>query len=389
MTGVVVNGASEAYDAVLSTIPMPLVSRMVPDLPEQSKARYDGIKNIGVACLIFKLKTSVTPHFWVNITDERIAIPGIVEFSNLRPTGDTIVFVPYYMPVTNPKWAYSDERLLEEAFGYLKLINPRLTDADLIDSRVGRLRYAQPVCPPGFGAMIPPVQTPVAGLQIADTCSYYPEDRGIAESVRYGRMMALAIDDPQSMGGAALVSGEFLRFLSTGGFAAVINLLSRHELSKAVSFEIAVVLSYLLGMLTAYVLARQFVFRASGRSVVSELKRFAIVNVFSLVLGLVDQHRTSPPFVSGDRLRLARGRRRSLHRRRGASGGELFRRTRPTHSRAPISQENIPRNPDPLDELNAVLPGYFKCRLRPAPQYCHMKSRPLASLPRLVSLLFF
>ena len=86
------------------------------------------------------------------------------------------------------------------------------------------------------------------------------------------------------MEGAALVSGEFLRFLSTGGFAAVINLLSRHELSKAVSFEIAVVLSYVLGTLTAYVLARQFVFRASGRSVVSELKRFAVVNVFSLVL---------------------------------------------------------------------------------------------------------
>ena len=56
----------------MSTIPMPLVSRMVPDLPERSKARYDGIKNIGVACLIFKLKTSVTPHFWVNITDQRI-----------------------------------------------------------------------------------------------------------------------------------------------------------------------------------------------------------------------------------------------------------------------------------------------------------------------------
>ena len=80
------------------------------------------------------------------------------------------------------------------------------------------------------------------------------------------------------------MSGEFLRFLSTGGFAAVVNLLSRHELSKAVSFEVAVVLSYLLGMLTAYFLARQFVFQTSGRPVVSELKRFAIVNIFSLVL---------------------------------------------------------------------------------------------------------
>lgn len=194
VTGVVVDGAQEAYDAVVSTIPMPFVSRLVPDLPGQSKALYDGIRNIGVACLIFKLRSSVTPHFWVNIADERIAIPGIVEFSNLRPTKDTIVFVPYYMPVTNPKWALTDQQLLAEAFGYLKLINPKLSDADLIDSKVGRLRYAQPVCPPGFAAAIPPVQTPIAGLQIADTCSYYPEDRGISESVRFGHLMARAID---------------------------------------------------------------------------------------------------------------------------------------------------------------------------------------------------
>ncbi len=200
VTGVVVDGTREAYDAVVSTIPMPFISRLVPDLPDQSKALYDGIKNIGVACLIFKLKSSVTPHFWVNITDERIAIPGVVEFSNLRPTKDTIVFVPYYMPVTNPKWACTDEELLAEAFGYLKLLNPSLTVADLIDSRVGRLRYAQPVCPPGFGATIPPVQTPIAGLQIADTCSYYPEDRGISESVRLGRVMAQAIEAQRQPG---------------------------------------------------------------------------------------------------------------------------------------------------------------------------------------------
>ena len=34
------------------------------------------------------------------------------------------------------------------------------------------------------------MQTPIAGLQIADTCFYYPEDRGIAESVRLGSEMA-------------------------------------------------------------------------------------------------------------------------------------------------------------------------------------------------------
>jgi protoporphyrinogen oxidase len=94
------------------------------------------------------------------------------------------------MPVTHPKFTRSDDFFRTEGFGYLKLINPALGDDDLIASYVGRLRHAQPVCPPGFAAMLPPVQTAIAGLQIADTCFYYPEDRGIAESVRLGKTMA-------------------------------------------------------------------------------------------------------------------------------------------------------------------------------------------------------
>ena len=195
VVGLVANGTAMHFDAIISTVPTPVVSRLVPGLPEDLKTVYDEIKNIGVICLIFKLKMPVTPHFWVNIADDRIAVPGLVEFSNLRPTGATIVFVPFYMPATNPKWARGDEEFVSEAFSYLKLINPKLTEGDLIDSKVGRLRYAQPVCHPGFGATIPPVQTPIAGLQIADTCFYYPEDRGVSESVRYGRLMARAIDD--------------------------------------------------------------------------------------------------------------------------------------------------------------------------------------------------
>ena len=42
-------------------------------------SRYDAIANIGVVCAVFRLKRSVTPHFWVNIVDERFEVPGIVE----------------------------------------------------------------------------------------------------------------------------------------------------------------------------------------------------------------------------------------------------------------------------------------------------------------------
>lgn len=74
---------------------------------------------------------------------------------------------------------------------------------------------------------------------------------------------------------------RFIRFLLTGGLAAIVNLVSRHWLNFDMSFASAVAVAYLIGMVTAYTLGRLFVFDRSGRSVTDELWRFALVNVFA------------------------------------------------------------------------------------------------------------
>jgi len=188
-----VGGENQAFDHVISTVPTPFVAALVPDLPEDARRAYAAIANIGVICVVLKLRRSVTPHFWVNVVDPGIEVPGFIEFSNLRTLPCTVVYVPYYMPTTNPKWAWTDEALADEAFAALKQVNPAISEDDRMGHQVGRLRHAQPICPPGFAALIPPVQTPIRGLQVADTCFYYPEDRGIAESVRLGKLMAASI----------------------------------------------------------------------------------------------------------------------------------------------------------------------------------------------------
>ncbi len=193
-TGVETSAGFFPADAVISTAPTPLVSSLIPDLPAEWKARYDAIHNIGCICVIFKLRRSVSPHFWVNISEPGLEIPGIIEFTNLRPLGgDIVVYVPYYMPVTHDKFSWTDEHLLTEAFTCLHRVNPALLPQDIKATKVARLKYGQPICEPGFKALIPPVKTPIAGLQVADTCFYYPEDRGIAESVRLGQGMAEAL----------------------------------------------------------------------------------------------------------------------------------------------------------------------------------------------------
>jgi protoporphyrinogen oxidase len=180
-------------DYVLCTLPIPLVSSLIPDLPAESRKRYEAIRNIGICCVILKLKRSISPHFWVNMSGLNFEIPGIIEFSNLRPVGTTIVYAPYYMPATNRKWSWSDQQLIDDALQCLITLNQTLTKEDLLDAKVSRLRYAQPICEPGFAAKLPPIQTSIQGLQIADTCFYYPEDRSIAESAKLGQEMASAI----------------------------------------------------------------------------------------------------------------------------------------------------------------------------------------------------
>ncbi len=194
VTGVDTPSGHYGADFVISTTPTPYVPAMVPDLPEDWKDRYRAIHNIGVICVIFKLRRSVTSHFWVNVSVPDLTIPGVIELSNLRKgMSNNIIYVPYYMPITNKKFCWDDASLLAEAFGCLQLLNPQLTKDDIIATKVARLKHGQPICEPGFAAKIPPVQTPIEGLQIADTCFYYPEDRGVAESVRLGRSMARAI----------------------------------------------------------------------------------------------------------------------------------------------------------------------------------------------------
>jgi protoporphyrinogen oxidase len=190
VTGIRTRNDLEEADYVISTVPTPYVSQMVPTLSANTKRAYGAIENIGVVCVILKVSKPVTRNFWLNIVDENIAVPGIVEFSNLRPMSETIVYVPYYMPASHKKFSMSDAAFAEEAFGNLRKINPELQAGDLVDCKIGRLRHAQPVCGTRFLSTHPPVVTEIEGLQIADTCFYYPEDRGISESVRLGKEMA-------------------------------------------------------------------------------------------------------------------------------------------------------------------------------------------------------
>jgi len=76
---------------------------------------------------------------------------------------------------------------------------------------------------------------------------------------------------------------EFFQFLLVGGVAAGINFISRIGFSEFFSYRVAIIFAYLIGMLTAFILSKHYVFEQSGRPIKDELRDFTIVNIFAVI----------------------------------------------------------------------------------------------------------
>jgi len=80
-----------------------------------------------------------------------------------------------------------------------------------------------------------------------------------------------------------LTNSEVARFILVGGFAALVNFLSRIMLSSFYSFRISVILAYIIGMITAYILTKFLVFSPSGKHPLKEFTYFSIVNGVAII----------------------------------------------------------------------------------------------------------
>ena len=76
---------------------------------------------------------------------------------------------------------------------------------------------------------------------------------------------------------------QFLLFVLSGAVAALVNIVSRVGFSQFLRFELAVLAAYGVGMVTAYVLARRFVFAANRQSIRRSFAAFALVNLVAVL----------------------------------------------------------------------------------------------------------
>lgn len=75
---------------------------------------------------------------------------------------------------------------------------------------------------------------------------------------------------------------QFNTFLLTGGLAACVNFISRFLFEIWFSFSTSVILAYICGMITAYFLAKIYVFRDSIQTKFKSIFFFVCVNLFAV-----------------------------------------------------------------------------------------------------------
>ena len=81
-----------------------------------------------------------------------------------------------------------------------------------------------------------------------------------------------------------LNAAQLTKFLVAGGIAAAANIGSRMGFSTVLPFSVAVVLAYVVGLLSAFVLFRLFVCPQStgNESTLAQLWRFTLINLVAL-----------------------------------------------------------------------------------------------------------
>ena len=194
VAGVVASGAERAHDAVVATVAPPLVAQLAPDLPAGFASRLRAVRYLGVVCLVLALKRKLSETYWLNINEPGFPFVGVIEHTNIIPPeeygGVHLAYVTKYMLPDDRLFALDGRALFEEYLPWLKRIFPDFEERSVCALYCWREKYAQPIVSVGYGELVPPQRTPIAGLFLCNMAQVYPQDRGTNYSVLFAKQVA-------------------------------------------------------------------------------------------------------------------------------------------------------------------------------------------------------
>lgn len=155
------------------------------------------VNYLGNICLVLRLNRSLSGTYWLNVNDPGFPFVGVIEHTNFdlpeNYGGSHIAYISKYLSRDSELWKLSDEKYFQFALTSLKEMFPDLSEDWILDFRVWRADFAQPVTEMGYSEYVPNSSTPIHNAWISTMAHIYPEDRGTNYAIREGLKIAEVI----------------------------------------------------------------------------------------------------------------------------------------------------------------------------------------------------
>ena len=175
-TGLVVDGAHRAFDAVACTL-LPPAARALLDPELRGRAPEDHCRYLGVVCVVLRVDGTVSPYYTLNVTDRSIPLTTVVETTHVvdpEHVGGTLLYVARYVNADNADLTRDADALADDYIAHATTMLPELGRRRILARSVQRARAVEPVHVLGGAANIPEM-FPAPGLALASSVHVYPE----------------------------------------------------------------------------------------------------------------------------------------------------------------------------------------------------------------------
>jgi len=190
-------GVSHVYDAAIFTGSNRVLANLIDKETQAAGLFAESLKLIdylGAICLVFQTDQKLGDIYWVNVNEPGAPFLVLIRHTRLVPAqrygGKEIYYLGAYVPQDGSRFKSGDVELVTEWFDYLQKMHPEFDRSRVEARHLFRFRDAQHVVDCDYAAKIPPYETPLKGLFLANFSQVFPEDRGTNFAVREGGKIA-------------------------------------------------------------------------------------------------------------------------------------------------------------------------------------------------------
>lgn len=188
-------GKLGSFDNVIVTLPSFAFIKLCPQLPQTYKEKLTKLKGLGAQVMVLRLRKEFFKDktYWLSVCETTAPILAIVEHTHFMDkkhyNNEHLVYVGNYLPQGHEYFSLSPEELLKRFDPFLEKLNKDYKK-NILGVDVFTVPFAQPIIPPNYSHMIPPFETPIKNVYLANMQQVYPWDRGTNYAVELGEKIA-------------------------------------------------------------------------------------------------------------------------------------------------------------------------------------------------------